>query len=316
MNKAFTLIELLVVIAIIAILAATLFPAFAQAKMAAKKSVDMMNMRQMAYAVNMYAGDNDDTLPQNDYEQSANGSTEQAQFPETYNPQNPTGNFQIGWTYMIRPYCPSWDVFYNPADQNPFPSDTACTDPNDIGKLDVNGHMFCDWEAPKSSYIPIYNAMPAHDWTVVNMSQFPDVTNQIVVSTHRNNEIAGDGHKGTSGYFPSQPCPQLSIVPLPASATTTSPHAAANSYSYFTQAAAQAELALALPNFHASWKPFKNYDILRVHFDLYNNAGANYSFADGHAKYEPLGKTLDPNHYQYGTRWIPNSQPWNSSPCQ
>src|SRR5277367_2196602 len=62
-RKAFTLIELLVVIAIIAILAAILFPVFAQAKIAAKKSVDLSNEKQVMLSVFMYSTDNDDYLP-------------------------------------------------------------------------------------------------------------------------------------------------------------------------------------------------------------------------------------------------------------
>lgn len=62
-RKAFTLIELLVVIAIIAILAAILFPVFAQAKVAAKKSADLSNVKQIGLGVVMYAGDYDDTYP-------------------------------------------------------------------------------------------------------------------------------------------------------------------------------------------------------------------------------------------------------------
>ena len=63
-NRAFTLIELLVVIAIIAILAAILFPVFAQAKVAAKKAVSLSNQKQIGLGTIMYAGDFDDNLPE------------------------------------------------------------------------------------------------------------------------------------------------------------------------------------------------------------------------------------------------------------
>lgn len=61
-RKAFTLIELLVVIAIIAILAAILFPVFAQAKAAAKKTSDLSNTKQFGLGLMMYANDSDDGL--------------------------------------------------------------------------------------------------------------------------------------------------------------------------------------------------------------------------------------------------------------
>lgn len=62
MKRAFTLIELLVVIAIIAILAAILFPVFARAKEAAKKTACLSNQRQLGIALQMYISDNDDTV--------------------------------------------------------------------------------------------------------------------------------------------------------------------------------------------------------------------------------------------------------------
>jgi len=65
--RAFTLIELLVVIAIIAILAAILFPVFAQAKSAAKKASCLSNVKQMATAAQLYLGDYDDTYPVGSY---------------------------------------------------------------------------------------------------------------------------------------------------------------------------------------------------------------------------------------------------------
>jgi prepilin-type N-terminal cleavage/methylation domain-containing protein/prepilin-type processing-associated H-X9-DG protein len=55
----FTLIELLVVIAIIAILAAILFPVFSQAKVAAKKTVNLSNLKQLSLGIQMYVTDNE-----------------------------------------------------------------------------------------------------------------------------------------------------------------------------------------------------------------------------------------------------------------
>jgi prepilin-type N-terminal cleavage/methylation domain-containing protein/prepilin-type processing-associated H-X9-DG protein len=71
-SRAFTLIELLVVIAIIAILAAILFPVFAQAKEAAKKTADLSNTKQQALAIYMYSGDSDDTYPRGVYISTVN----------------------------------------------------------------------------------------------------------------------------------------------------------------------------------------------------------------------------------------------------
>ncbi|MFN3683363.1 MAG: type II secretion system protein, partial [Fimbriimonadaceae bacterium] len=62
LRKGFTLIELLVVIAIIAILAAILFPVFAQAKLAAKKTAVLSNAKQLGLAQLMYSADNDDVF--------------------------------------------------------------------------------------------------------------------------------------------------------------------------------------------------------------------------------------------------------------
>ena len=61
--KGFTLIELLVVIAIIAILAAILFPVFAQAREKARQSTCLSNLKQLGLALGMYVDDFDETFP-------------------------------------------------------------------------------------------------------------------------------------------------------------------------------------------------------------------------------------------------------------
>jgi prepilin-type N-terminal cleavage/methylation domain-containing protein len=62
-RHGFTLIELLVVIAIIAILAAILFPVFAQARTKARQTSDLSNIKQLSLAVLMYVQDYDEVLP-------------------------------------------------------------------------------------------------------------------------------------------------------------------------------------------------------------------------------------------------------------
>jgi prepilin-type N-terminal cleavage/methylation domain-containing protein len=90
-NSAFTLIELLVVIAIIAILAAILFPVFAQAKLAAKKTQSLSNVKQLGTSMAIYLSDADDYFPQSEY-----GST--ATQPH------------ITWAAVMHPYVKNGDM--------------------------------------------------------------------------------------------------------------------------------------------------------------------------------------------------------------
>ena len=119
MNKrrAFTLIELLVVIAIIAILAAILFPVFAQAKNAAKKTTATSNLKQNAMAVLMYNNDNDGVFAQSAYALgTANGRVV------------PASNAEVVSAYdAIFPYTKSKDIFTDPGDPKAIPWRTVLT---------------------------------------------------------------------------------------------------------------------------------------------------------------------------------------------
>jgi prepilin-type N-terminal cleavage/methylation domain-containing protein len=100
-RKAFTLIELLVVIAIIAILAAILFPVFAQAKLAAKKASCTSNQKQAALGTLMYANDYDDMFPM-------------AEYGDDYSAATP----HITWTTTTYPYIKNGDQLKDPTAGN------------------------------------------------------------------------------------------------------------------------------------------------------------------------------------------------------
>ncbi len=87
LKRGFTLIELLVVIAIIAILAAILFPVFAQAREAARKTSCLNNVKQIGTAYMMYLQDFDESFPPHVTERTAPAGTPDtavARAPFTY----------------------------------------------------------------------------------------------------------------------------------------------------------------------------------------------------------------------------------------
>src|SRR5262245_57444332 len=103
-RKAFTLIELLVVIAIIAILAAILFPVFAQARERARNASCVSNLKQIGTAAMMYAQDYDEQF-----------------LPFGVYTGRPSPGTFVYWQTLIQPYarnrgftlCPSYKFTVN-----------------------------------------------------------------------------------------------------------------------------------------------------------------------------------------------------------
>src|ERR1043165_4531756 len=113
-RRGFTLIELLVVIAIIAILAAILFPVFAQAREKARGISCVSNMKQLGTACAMYMQDYDErVLPR--YAACPNGGA--APFP----------NEPRLWTNTIQPYIKNQQIMVCPSAQNSKYADTWAT---------------------------------------------------------------------------------------------------------------------------------------------------------------------------------------------
>jgi len=99
--RGFTLIELLVVIAIIAILAAILFPVFAQARDKARQASCLNNQKQIGLGILMYAQDYDETYPMGF---QVDGGT-------------PPGSWNnASWPQLVQPYIKNLMVFCCPSD--------------------------------------------------------------------------------------------------------------------------------------------------------------------------------------------------------
>lgn len=139
MRKAFTLIELLVVIAIIAILAAILFPVFAQAKLAAKKARALSQMKQLGTAIYIYAGDYDDHFVPSSV--------------RLLNPDPADPNPAI-WPPKVEPYVKNKELFVAHDTNGKFATDWTVRQQQSIGFTDAAGVDFTLTQCTAGAALP------------------------------------------------------------------------------------------------------------------------------------------------------------------
>jgi prepilin-type N-terminal cleavage/methylation domain-containing protein len=148
--KGFTLIELLVVIAIIAILAAILFPVFAQAKAAAKKTQSLSNVRQLTNAWLMYQNDFDDRF-------------------ETATNDEGTFKDAGGYQALMQPYIKNWQIFFDPArdlkgTQSGGPECWSPLNPGGQCLGYATNYGFYDRSANRGNYMPQISDASGRSW--------------------------------------------------------------------------------------------------------------------------------------------------------
>ena len=225
-KSAFTLIELLVVIAIIAILAAILFPVFAQAKMAAKKSTGLSNTKQLALGATIYATDYDDIFPFD-----RGGDPGNTYYGETYVNGAMDPNAPVNWARGIQPYVRNFGIY---GDSVAVDQDTTngwgCFDPSSVGG---RATQYCGNKA--------FNAIAQNK----SVTAMPDPAGTVIISDKTQKQKTSQSAPQWNG-FPDANCP--AVVGKPA----------ANRCPTGTDG----------PTTHLT---FSN--------------GANFGFADGHAKY-------------------------------
>jgi prepilin-type N-terminal cleavage/methylation domain-containing protein len=297
MKKAFTLIELLVVIAIIAILAAILFPVFAQAKAAAKKTADLSNTKQIGTAVQIYLNDSDDTYPSAYY---------------YINNLNSSGGY-AHWSGVLQPYVKNTDMFVSPIDELRGMAPTNFVGDNrgqgaPSGQTSQNPVL--DNQVPRLSYVGNAALMPRKrkdidPANVVSATAVDGVSQTILVGpltsipacindTSAASGVAFKSHRPANAFLRPNLAPFVgeSVADL-----------TADSY-YYAITVDQAKTALS--SCRANSALGLSHIVYSAPYRFGGSdqkpaeGGANYTFADSSARYLSLPATLNVQNYRWG----------------
>ena len=303
MRRAFTLIELLVVIAIIAILAAILFPVFAQAKEAAKKTACINNNKQINLSLQMYISDYDDTYPP----------------AYIYNAPNGPGALDDSginhWSGVQAPYIKNWGIFVCPSDPIHGQAPTNFIGNNMgagvPGGATAGNPAVQDNQAPRISYTANEQIMPrprggvggtitGQGQGVVSATSMESPASIIAYTEFTNylNALSGGGPGGVK-FKSHRPSDALALdangtVPYDTSNTNNSP--------VYSISPVRAKALFAMqPTIPFGSNAYPH--IVYVNSGQHSGQQGNtWSFADGHASYMTVYRTLDCGKFLWGSK--------------
>jgi prepilin-type N-terminal cleavage/methylation domain-containing protein/prepilin-type processing-associated H-X9-DG protein len=185
-RSGFTLIELLVVIAIIAILAAILFPVFAQAREKARTASCLSNFKQGGLAWIMYIQDYDETM---------------VPFYTGGHTGSPVGADEW-WPYLLNPYIKSWQIFHCP----------SSSDPNNVWGSGPNAWAG-NWQVDANLG---YNYLDLGDWLNCVDTGIVGLSIAQVDSPAFNILFTDSAYQGTNNPYPTNNQQGFSTVQAPA----------------------------------------------------------------------------------------------------
>jgi prepilin-type N-terminal cleavage/methylation domain-containing protein/prepilin-type processing-associated H-X9-DG protein len=305
--KAFTLIELLVVIAIIAILAAILFPVFAQAREKARQASCLSNDKQIGLGVMQYVQDYDEVYPQAYYYKNNTATTN----------GGASGGY-VTWTVTLQPYIKNAQLFVCASDKNGGlnPDNPPC---NPFTDVNAPG---CEAQVPKLSYTVNAAIMPRKRGPqdgprVVPMAAVDTPADVIAVTEFSNFSscVLDDSTGQTSTNVRNKSHRPVNAFTLAGGAQYVGQSVADMSATLYAVTKPVAEAAWGGPSdsgivtntsgcraVAAAGRPHIQYLEPARH-----NGGSNYTFADGHSKWFRFETTINPNNFLWGKRWYPGN---------
>lgn len=197
-TAAFTLIELLVVIAIIAILAAILFPVFAQAREKARQTSCLSNMKQIGLGVMMYAQDYDETYPLGSH--LLDTATAATTWQDLIEPYVKSGVSGTGVNIVQRANAPFWIC----PSATPNPTNLPA-DPLAFPTADFQATFY----SKAFSYINNSNLMPTMHRSALALGWFPmGIQGMAAVDAPASRVLAieGAGYVGNTGGDDTNNC--------------------------------------------------------------------------------------------------------------